>query len=163
MENNFFLEQREQSQIKARIVAKYFSAWASVILNTQKKYNTMPQRMAYIDLFAGPGRYNDQSKSTPIMVLETILANPDLSERMITLFNDKDAKNVVSLKNAIIQIDGIEKLNHTPIFFNEEVGEEITKLFHRFRGIPTFFFVDPWGIQRSFARLDICNYQRLGV
>jgi three-Cys-motif partner protein len=59
------------------------------------------QKMAYIDLFAGPGRYDNQSKSTPLMVLETILADPDLASRMITMFNDKDAKNVESLQKAI--------------------------------------------------------------
>lgn len=73
--NAFFQEQREQSLIKARIVAKYFSAWSNVILASQKRYPQYTQRMAYVDLFAGPGRYDDQSKSTPVLVLETILAN----------------------------------------------------------------------------------------
>lgn len=54
--------------------------------------------MAYVDLFAGPGRYDDQSKSTPVMVLETILANPELANRMVTMFNDKDQANIESLK-----------------------------------------------------------------
>lgn len=91
MSNDFFQEQREQSMIKARIVSKYFSAWANVILATQKRYPQFSQRMAYVDLFAGPGRYDDQSKSTPVLVLETILAHPDLANRVVTLFNDKDS------------------------------------------------------------------------
>ncbi|MDR1538600.1 MAG: three-Cys-motif partner protein TcmP [Clostridiales bacterium] len=94
MSNEFFQEQREQSLIKARIVSKYFSAWASVILATQKRYPQHVQRMAYIDIFAEPGRYDDQSKSTPLLVLETIHANPDLASRMVTLFNDKDAEKL---------------------------------------------------------------------
>lgn len=83
MGNGFFEEQREQSLIKSRIVSKYFSAWANVILATQKRYPQHAQSMAYVDLFAGLGRYNDQSKSTPILVLETILNNPELSNRVI--------------------------------------------------------------------------------
>ena len=59
MNNSFFQEQNEQSLIKARIVSKYFSAWAKVMLAAQKKYPMQPQKMAYIDLFAGPGRYYD--------------------------------------------------------------------------------------------------------
>ena len=120
MNNEFFQEQREQSIIKARIVSKYFSTWASIILATQKRYPQHAQRMAYIDLFAGPGRYDDQSKSTPLLVLETILSNPDLSSRMVTLFNDKDVANIESLKTAIAQVPGIEKLNYAPSFYNEE-------------------------------------------
>ena len=59
MNSDFFQEQRDQSLIKARIVSKYFSAWANVILATQKRYPQHAQKMAYIDLFAGPGRYDD--------------------------------------------------------------------------------------------------------
>jgi three-Cys-motif partner protein len=145
MNKEFFQEQREQSMIKARIVSKYFSAWASVILGAQKKNLQHVQKMAYIDLFAGPGRYDDQSKSTPILVLETILNSPDLTERMITLFNDKDTANIESLKMTINQINGIERLTFPPEFFNEEVGDEIAKMFSERKLVPTFFFVDPWG------------------
>jgi len=145
MSNGFFQEQREQSLIKARIVSKYFSAWASVILATQKRYPHHSQKMAYVDLFAGPGRYDDQSKSTPLLVLETILANPDLVNRMITLFNDKDKANIESLRTAINQLDGIERLKYAPEFYNDEVGDEIAKMFSGMQIVPTFFFVDPWG------------------
>lgn len=131
--------------IKARIVSRYFSAWASVILATQKKYPRHAQKMAYIDLFAGPGRYDDQSKSTPLLVLETILDNPDLANRMVTLFNDKDTANIESLKTAISQLDGIERLKYAPTFYNEEVGDEIAKMFSDMQIVLTFFFVDPWG------------------
>lgn len=145
MNNGFFQEQREQSMIKSRIVSKYFAAWANVILSAQKRYPQHTQKMAYVDLFAGPGRYDDQSKSTPLLVLETIVKNPDLSQRMVTLFNDKDPDNVESLKNAISSISGIDNLMFKPKFYNEEVGEEIANMFNGINLVPTFFFVDPWG------------------
>lgn len=145
MDKQFFTEQREQSLIKARIVAKYFKAWASVILATQKRHPQYDQKMAYIDLFAGPGRYDDQSKSTPLLVLETILDNSELTNRMVTLFNDRDLNNIESLKSVISQLDGVDKLKYPPSFYNEEIGDEIAKMFNNSRLIPTFFFVDPWG------------------
>ena len=58
--NSFFDEQKEQSLIKATIVAKYFDVWANVIVNTQKRNPHQPQKIAYIDLFAGRGRYDLQ-------------------------------------------------------------------------------------------------------
>lgn len=58
----FFEESQEQSQIKSRIVAKYFWAWARVIIPTAKTHG---ERIAYIDLFAGPGRYLDGTLSNP--------------------------------------------------------------------------------------------------
>ncbi|MCL2420597.1 MAG: three-Cys-motif partner protein TcmP [Defluviitaleaceae bacterium] len=145
MKNQWFEEQEEQSLIKSRIVSKYFREWAGVMLGTIKKYERQEQKLAYIDLFAGPGRYNDQSKSTPILVLETILANPELSNRMVTLFNDKDSINVENLKTAVAQLPNIEKLQYSPVFLNEEVGDEIAQWFGQQSSVPTFFFVDPWG------------------
>ena len=51
---NFFDESSEQSQVKTAIVAKYFEAWARVMIGAQNK---SPQhkgrRIAYIDLFTG--------------------------------------------------------------------------------------------------------------
>lgn len=145
MGNQWFEERREQSIIKARIVSKYFSAWANVILATQKRYPSYLQQMAYIDLFAGPGRYKDQSKSTPLMVLDNILANPDLTSRMITIFNDKDSDSVKGLKSEIEKLEGIEKLKYAPRCYNMEVGDEISSMFQSSNLPPTFFFVDPWG------------------
>jgi three-Cys-motif partner protein len=78
-------------------------------------------------------------------VLDTILANPDLASRMVTLFNDKDSANIESLKKAIAEVPGIERLKYAPDFYNEEVGDEIAKMFSRESIVPTFFFVDPWG------------------
>lgn len=141
----FFQEQREQSQIKAKIVSKYFGVWANIILSAQRSRPQHSQRMAYVDLFAGPGRYNDQSKSTPVLVLETILSKPELINRVITLFNDKDAENIENLKRTIAAISGIENLKYTPEFFNEEVGSRVVELFNNQSLVPTFFFVDPWG------------------
>jgi three-Cys-motif partner protein len=56
VDTSFFDESRDQSRIKSRILAKYFWAWARVIIPTAKAHDN---RIAYIDLFAGPGRYND--------------------------------------------------------------------------------------------------------
>jgi three-Cys-motif partner protein len=79
------------------------------------------------------------------MVLDTILANPDLTNRMITMFNDKDAANVESIKTEINLLNGIERLKYAPKFVSMEVGDEIANMFRSSNLPPTFFFVDPWG------------------
>ena len=139
---SFFEESREQSQVKATIVAKYFWAWAKVVLPTAKKQGG---RIAYIDLFAGPGRYKDGTNSTPIKVLETAIADAELRESLVTLFNDKDAENASSLVAAIENLPNLGRLRYKPQVINEEVGSEIVKQFEKLRLVPTLFFVDPWG------------------
>lgn len=146
--HSFFEEQKEQSLIKARIVEKYFWAWAKVIIPTVKKsasrLGSVP-KIAYIDLFAGPGRYQDGSESTPIKILETAISDPDLREMLVSLFNDVDSNNIQSLQHTINSIPGINNLKHPPQIVNNEVGENIVKLFESKSLIPTLFFVDPWG------------------
>jgi three-Cys-motif partner protein len=142
VDQSFFDESREQSVIKARIISKYFWAWAKVIIPTAKQH---ANRIAYIDLFAGPGRYKDGTVSTPLKILEQAIADPDMSQMLVTLFNDKDEKNAGELETAIGGLPGIEKMKYKPQIANQEVGTEIVQLFNRMRMVPTFFFVDPWG------------------
>ena len=138
----FFDESTEQSRIKATIIRDYFWAWARVILPTVKKKKG---RIAYIDLFAGPGRYKDGTKSTPLLVLESAIADADMRECLVTLFNDADKENATSLQKEIEELSGIEKMKYKPQVEAEEVGDKIVAMFEEKSLVPTFFFVDPWG------------------
>lgn len=154
VKDSFFNEQTEQSLVKATIVSKYFEVWANVIIATQKRY---PERssgkISYIDLFAGPGRYADGTQSTPIRILKTAIEKPDIRDRLVAMFNDKDEENSRSLDKAINALPGIETLKYRPQVENEEVGEEIVKMFEEMNLIPTLFFVDPWGYKGLSLRL----------
>jgi three-Cys-motif partner protein len=138
----FFDESTEQSRIKSTIVRDYFWAWARVILPTVKQQNWP---IAYVDLFAGPGRYKDGTKSTPLLVLESAIADPDMRDRLVTRFNDADRENVRSLRDEIAALPGIENLKHKPKVAAEEVGDKFVQMFQQIDLIPTFLFVDPWG------------------
>src|SRR5712671_481864 len=122
MAEEFFNESREQSEIKSRIVTKYFWAWAKVIIPTAKTHGN---RIAYIDLFAGPGRYASGAVSTPLMVLNKAITDPDMRKMLVTIFNDKDKEYVGSLKEAIDELPGIAQLKHQPEVRSDHVGEEI--------------------------------------
>jgi three-Cys-motif partner protein len=140
MAQAFFDESTEQSQIKAKIVSDYFFAWAKVITHVQRS-----DRIAYIDLFAGPGRYKDGTMSTPLLILEGGIRDPIIAQRLVTLFNDGDSNSSRSLEAAIKSLPGIDKLKYPPRVMNQEIGTEIVKRFEEMRLVPTLFFVDPWG------------------
>ncbi len=141
--DDFFEDPREPSLVKAEIVSKYFWAWAKVITSTLKK--RFGGKLAYIDLFAGPGRYEDNTKSTPLLVLETAINDPDLSQMLVTIFNDKDPSNAHSLENEIKQLPGIENLKHQPQVANIEIDMAMVDQFKNMKLVPTLLFVDPWG------------------
>jgi three-Cys-motif partner protein len=153
MTDSFFSEQKEQSLIKARIVEKYFWAWAKVVIPTARKISPKNPQIAYVDLFTGPGRYEDGSKSTPIKILEKAIADLEIAEMLVTLFNDVDHKSVNSLQESIKNLYGIKKLKFPPEIMNEEVGDNIVKLFEEKKLVPTLFFVDPWGYKGLSLKL----------
>lgn len=150
MTSGFFGETKEQSLVKSAIVSKYFWAWAKVIMSRVRSTNN---KIAYIDLFAGPGRYKDGTQSTPLLVLKHAIGDPDMCKMLVTLFNDKDENNSRSLEQAIKDLPGVEKLKYKPEVMNEEVGTKIVKMFQELRLIPTLFFVDPWGYKGLSLKL----------
>ena len=143
-DKDFFDEQSDESEVKARIVEKYFDAWSRVMVAVARN-SGRNQKLAYVDLYSGPGRYKDGSASTPLLVLQRAVASPDLCNMLVTLFNDIDEDNSHTLTKEIASLPGIERLKHSPVVFNDEVGPEAAEYFNSIRMVPTFSFVDPWG------------------
>ena len=138
--DKFFEESREQSAVKTAIVSKYFWSWSKIIMPQARE-----NKIAYLDLFAGPGRYEDGTKSTPLIILEKAIQDQQMSQMLVTVFNDKDSNNAQALQKAIDAIPEIEKLKFKPEVRNKEVGSEMVKEFSSVELVPTLFFVDPWG------------------
>lgn len=138
----FFEESKEQSEVKTAIVTKYFWAWAKVVIPWARKQS---DKIAYIDLFAGPGRYMDGTRSTPLILLEKAIQEPQMREMLVTIFNDANKDLSRSLEEAIYSLPGIETLKYPPQVYHFEVGDKIAKMFKEMRLVPTLFFVDPWG------------------
>ena len=142
MVEKFFEERQDQSSAKARIVTKYFSAWARVIMPAARRRDG---KIAYIDLYAGPGRYKDGSASTPLLVLETAINDPDISQMLVSLFNDSDRNNIRALEEEIRKLPNIRNLKYKPVVQCAEVDDLAAKYFNETRLIPTFSFIDPFG------------------
>lgn len=143
---NFFSEPRENSQIKATIIAKYFLAWAKII-------GPRAEKIAYIDLFAGPGRYEDDTKSTPLLVLERAINDPMLKTRLVSVFNDAEAENAASLTEEIKKLPGIDTLKFAPIVDNESVGDHTANALQSMSLVPTLCFFDPFGYKGLSLKL----------
>ena len=141
---DFFSEQSEQSKIKSDIVSKYFDAWSSVIMGAQDRRSGSIM-LAYIDLFAGHGRYDDGTPSTPVQILTKAVSNERLRNRLVTFFNDGGAEAAETLRGVIGRIPGIGTLRVPPDVRNFEVGEEVAAWLGSRSLIPSLVFLDPWG------------------
>ena len=136
---DFFLEQSEQSQIKAKIVNSYFTAWSRVMLGHWRG------NIAYVDLYCGPGKYKDGNKSVPLILAEQTLATPELKERMQFAFNDVDVQNTQNLEAEIRMLPKGPELLPNIQFANIEVGADFSSYINIPANIPVLSFVDPWG------------------
>ncbi len=143
MTRKFFEERTDASTVKATLVQKYFDAWSKIILPTAQQYHD--GKIAYVDLYAGPGRYRDGAASTPLLVIEKALENPKVASALVALFNDQDENNTQTLANEIANLPGIDKLKHAPVVNQNTVGYDVEDYFGQTRRCPTFTFLDPFG------------------
>ena len=147
--DNFFCNSLEQSKIKSDIVSKYFSAWYSILSNNSSKLN-------YIDLFSGPGIYEDGTESTPIKILKHYknISKPDV--KVVFLFNDKDKNNIENLKTYIqTNIVPILPYDNTYSFYfnNTEVDDSLSESFSKLKLNPSLVFIDPFGYKGVTEKL----------
>lgn len=151
MGHHFFEERRDQSQVKARIVQKYFDAWSNIVVGATRRYGE--GKIAYIDLYAGPGRYKDGAASTPLLVIEKAIQNERIRDCFVAYLNDMDTNNSQTLANEISKLPGIDTLKHKPTIGNDEIGQDAEKYFSETAIIPSFTFFDPFGYKGLSLKL----------
>ena len=135
--DDFFVEQTEKSAIKSAIVYNFFKVYIRII---NAKFN---KKIYYIDLFSGPGKYDDGTASTPIHILNAIEAY-DNSLLIQCVFNERDKEYFDKLKNNVINHEVYNNLAYKPIITNVDAAD--VDLSQYLKGnVPAFSFVDPFG------------------
>ena len=140
--SKFFKEKRDASEIKSEILNKYFETWAGIMLNKKKR------NLLYVDLFSGPGIYDNGQKSTPIKILDSIYRSKgkwiDYDLYVQTIFNDKSKKIISKLKHNIESLDYHNELTNKPVIGNEIASLEVLNRCLN-SGFPSLTFIDPLG------------------
>ena len=145
-EHNFFEKQTLSSKVKASIVSEYFPKYCSIII---KKH--VPEKIGYLDLFSGPGMYEDGNPSTPILIARNCMKDEDLKNRVWMVFNDKFYSEQLK-KNFNKEFpEGTFKykphFGHSTVGESQEINDFIVKntCKGRFNEQPSVLFIDPWG------------------
>lgn len=144
--SDFFKHQTPSSKIKATIISEYFPQYCSII---SRKH--IPKKFGYFDMFAGPGRYEDGSLSTPLLVAKACYDRPDLLDRVWMVFNDMAFGD--KLKENFEAVFESGTFPNEPFFANRTFGEwpKIDSFLTRntmegfYNECPTVLFIDPWG------------------
>ncbi len=150
-EKDFFKKQTDSSRVKASIVSEYFPQYCRILRNKHE-----PEMFRYIDLFSGPGIYEDGNVSTPILLARNIAQDSVLKDKVQFIFNDLHYSDVLKANfEAEFPQGTFAKGVH---FLNKEVGacEAIYQSIERYtmtrdsRGFwwnekPSLLFFDPFG------------------
>lgn len=151
-DTSFFDVPSEQSRIKIKIVVDYFKSWSSIIDNKWNK--NIP--MGYVDLFCGPGKYNDGSESVPLQLINYVMNNPPICERMYFLFNDVNEDSLDNLRNCVSIIAKDNSLVDHIVFSNRMIEFNTAQRFHiKDENMPILSFVDPFGYKG--LTIDLIN------
>lgn len=157
---DFFATREEHNLIKAELVSKYFSEWSKIMLaQTQARRDN---RIAYVDLFSGPGVFDDGSLSTPIFILKAAIESEELSRRLVTVFNDVSEEETRNLQDTINALPGVGRLKNAPQVLNNEIGMELDVFLNELDQIPTLFFIDPFGYKGVSIELLRSAIERWG-
>jgi three-Cys-motif partner protein len=140
---SFFDTPTIASRIKHRIVSKYFAGWANIVLPQALAHEG---RIMYVDLFCGPGRYQDGTPSIPLLILQHAVDTPALHDTLQTVFNDENPAFVETLRDHIGHIPGIERLKYQPVLRSRTIGRDTTARVKR-NNVPALYFADPWGYE----------------
>ena len=145
-DGQFFDAKSPASKTKIAIVTKYFATWAKIL-------GPISVRLAYQDLYCGPGRYENGEASTPVLIVEHIIADPKLREKVETYFNDEDPEHTECLKKNLMELPGYETLRHEPLITAQTVDRGFEEQLRHIGRVPTFSFVDPFGYKGITLKL----------
>ncbi|GAB3202436.1 three-Cys-motif partner protein [Pontibacter aydingkolensis] len=143
--SDFFTTQRDTSDIKSQILNDFFRDWCNAILQGQRyKSNHM---LAYIDLYAGEGKYEDGKTATPVKILNSIFGATDrfnLNKIVRTFFTDEKPAVTQKLKHNLEALPYYENLIYKPVILNEELNFTLlAKLLGT--DTPALMYTDPFG------------------
>ena len=116
--DNFFGSQSEKSKVKTLIVTDFFKAYFPIINNSVGKDSS---EIIYIDLFCGPGKFEDGQNSTPLALLDIVnnFKNEDIRKKLRIVFNDENTGFVERLKKLVKEHEVLPKLTFQPTILNE--------------------------------------------
>lgn len=142
-EEEFFKEQTQSSEVKAKIVSEYFPQYSRILLKKQQN------SIRYLDLFAGPGRYDDGRLSTPLLLAQLCAEDSILCDKVHLIFNDKIHSQ--KLEDNFNEMFSETVFKFKPKFGDRTVGEDdriktfLSKEPQKVNPNPTLLFFDPFG------------------
>ncbi len=153
---DFFKRQKDHSRIKTEIVTEYLPAWATIIWPSIQSHRG--DRLKYIDLFSGPGRYQDGTPSTPLRVMDAVMENDWMLNVLETHFFEADVRYVSGLMSELTSHSAHDRLKFAPRVFPGVITHTDLSEIKKVVSAGSFTFIDPFGYKEiSLDLIDLAT------
>ena len=144
MSNKFFSDIQEHSKYKHEILKQYLPVF--------RKIAKFWKEFIYVDGFAGPGKYDNDTDGSPILAiksLDLLYKNKVLTQKcnVTCIFVEVNKQNFEKLKRNIKDLEFNEKNISVTCYKGkfETVFPKIKEKYEEFNKFPSLFFLDPYG------------------
>jgi len=157
-------ERTPETAAKHQVLRGYLNAWFPIM-------GTKNERIALIDGFAGPGRYQGGEPGSPLIMLESLLHHRALSTitaEVVFVFIEESVERAAHLRS---ELEAIARPKNVTVevaegLFHELVGPLLDDIERKGRRLaPTFAFIDPFGYEDNRLELSsrILGFERCEV
>jgi three-Cys-motif partner protein len=154
MTDGFFAEKKAAAMFKHGILDRYVDPFAMKTGSTSQN-----GRVAFIDGYAGEGRYDDGAEGSPALLMAKATKLAPRRQLEIHLVEEDD--KVRAKLDAVVAAEGAGVCVTT---YPGDVADHLDTLLTRVKGIPVFVFLDPYGLMIPFdAVAEIFNGRAAGL
>ncbi|MFG1696694.1 three-Cys-motif partner protein TcmP [Nonomuraea sp. NPDC049309] len=137
----FFDDKKAAAILKHAILKQYVPPFASKV----GKFS-QGNRVAFIDGYAGEGRYQDGREGSPALLIRTARSSSP-GRKIECMFVEKDRNCLEKLK-ALVETEAQDVVAEV---YEGDVKDHLDVLLRRNAGIPLFVFLDPFGLMVPFV------------
>ena len=137
--SKFHKSKKSAAVLKHAVINSYATPFGSKTGSTSKD-----NRVAFIDGYAGPGRYEDGSEGSGAMLLRKAKELAAMSRpRRVELHFVEDAKDTVAKLRAVADAEG-DGVEYT--ITDNDISKHLPVLLDAVKDIPVFVYLDPCGL-----------------
>lgn len=139
--NNFHAAKKSAAVLKHTII----DAYASPFVGKTGKYS-IGHRVAFIDGYAGPGRYGDDEEGSGALLLRKAHELAKLPRKLELHFVENDLETVEKLRAVVAKEGQCVKVTVT----DGDISTHLPNLLQQCEDIPLFVYLDPCGLVIPF-------------
>lgn len=135
--SNFHRTKKSAAVLKHAIIDQYATPFAS-----KTGSRSIDNRVAFIDGYAGPGRYEDGEEGSGAMLLRKAHELAGFPRKLELHFVEEDTKTAARLREVAAE----EGADVTYTIDDGDISTHLPKLLELAKGIPLFVYLDPCGL-----------------